>query len=141
MNQDNSHRGLIYQELVGNHLINLTGEEANIKASHGVDVTCGEYRVEVKGTKSLYQETIRKRTKKIDRQVRGWKGQPKFCPENITHFAFVLDECNVSSTPIIYMVDIKHIRERFEEYPNSEWVRFPVWWVWEHYDYKLSLIP
>ena len=141
INHDNSHRGLIYQDIVAKFLEEKTGLQATTAAHDGVDVRCGEYEVEVKGTKSLYQKTKLKKTKRRVHNVRGWKTQPKYCPDTITHFAFVLDEQHVSSKPIIYMVPIEYIRERFEKYPTSEWVHFPLWWVWDHYNYKLSRIP
>ena len=138
---DNDQRGLIYQEVVAEYFKELTGEEAIVKDSHGVDVECGKYHFEVKGTKSLYQPCKDKKTKRKFLSVRGWKTRPEDCPDSITHFAFVLDETHLSSKPIIYVVEIAYIRERFMEYPDSVYVRFPLHWVWDHYNYKLSRIP
>jgi len=139
LSEENNKSGYMYQEIVAEHLTELTGKEATVKRSHGIDVVCGEFNIEVKGTKNLHKGE--KRKGKTHYQVRGWKAAPHYCPAEITHFAFVLDEQHLCTFPLIYIVPISCIKQRFDQYPHSQWVHFPFHWVWSHYDFSLSKIP
>ena len=140
-NLSNDAWGSIYQEEVANYFKELTGETPIIRDTHGVDVICGEYYLEVKGTRQLFIENKVRTEKRIFKTIRGWKTRPVDCPDAITHFVFVLDDKNLSSKPIIYVVDIVHIRERFRQYPDAKVIWFPLHWVFDHYNFDLSRIP
>lgn len=139
LSQSNNERGYIYQEYVAEHLEELTGEKSTVTRSHGIDVICEKYSMEVKGTESFFQ-VVKKGKGKVH-MVRGWKSNPSQCPMGITHFAFVLVEKHLCTFPIIWVVPINEITKRFNEFPHSQWVKFPPHWVWDHYDFALSKIP
>lgn len=135
----NDQKGYLWQLDVAKHLEKITGQIATVCDTHGVDVICGDYRVEVKGTGSFYQKS--KINGKTRHAVRGWKGQVSTVPENLTHFAFVLDEEHVNTRAIIYLVGFEDVKKVFDKHPHSQWVYFRVHWVWEHYIYNISRIP
>ena len=139
ISEENNRKGYIYQEYVAEHLEELTGKKATITKSHGIDVICAKYNMEVKGTQNFFQIT-KKGNGKVH-MVRGWKTNPSQCPAGITHFAFVLAEKHLCTFPIIYVVPIEEIMKRFNEFPHSQWVKFAPHWVWNHYDFALSKIP
>lgn len=135
ISRENDANGEWYQTYIAEYLANRLGEIATVK-KHGVDVTCGDLRVEVKGTKNLFYSK-----KGGYYHVRGWKADQTACPESITHFVFVLIEEHMCDVPLIYVVAIKDIRKQFAKYPNSQWVSFRLPWVWDHYIFELSYIP
>lgn len=140
ISRDNDQRGWFYQKYVADYLQQKTGEKAIIKDTHGVDVVCGEFKLEVKGTKNLYQKSKKKKKHKF-LTVRGWKADQTACPDEVTHFAFVLTEEDICNYPLIYIVSIEDIKERFKQYPDSQWVHFQLHWVFNHYIRALSKIP
>lgn len=145
ISQNNDQRGSYYQQYVARHLSKITGDPAFVKDTHGIDLVCGDFKVEVKGTKSFYYGKKRYNKVKQRDTIRyshgGWKANKNCIPEDITHFAFVLDVKAFCGYPLIYFVDIKHIREHLAEYPNSNWVHFYFWWIIQYYIPELSNIP
>lgn len=144
--KENDVNGTAYQQYVGEFLRRKTGFIAIVTKKHGVDVICGDLQVEVKGTKNIFYK--RKKSKKTKKgqirnrsQQRGWKVDQITCPEDVTHFAFLLIEKNVCNAPLIYIVSIDDMKKHFAEYPDSQWVPFQLPWVWDHYISELSYIP
>lgn len=132
----NDRDGQWYQDLVAKHLEKLTNLDAEVNYNNrGIDVICGEYKIEVKGTKSLFQKTEKYHC------VRGWKSNRNCLSPELTHFAFVLNESDLSSKPLIYLVAYEDILKRYSKYPNSHWIHFPLWWIFENYIGNLSSLP
>lgn len=136
INRQNNEDGLLYREEVKQHLENLTGRKNELEKYHGPDLKIGSLQVEVKGTKSLYYTTVKRH------QIRGWKAHRSNIETNgLTHFAFVLKEKHICSQPLIYVIPISTVKQRANERPNSPWLFFPVWWIFENYEKNLSRVP
>lgn len=136
---ENDRNGSLYQKVVAEHLEKRTGLPVKITETHGIDIICGgKYFVEVKGMKNLFKKPSKK---KGQVQVNSWKADQTICPDGLTHFAFVLNEDYLCSQSFIYFVVIEDIKKRFHRKPTSQWVYFPLHWVWDHYILELSYIP
>jgi len=140
ISRQNDRDGEWYQDVVAKHLEKLTNLNAEIHYNNeGIDVVCGEYKIEVKGTRSLFQQIKTKKKHRKYHTIRGWKSNRNCLkyPE-LTHFAFVLNETDLSSKPLIYFVTLDDIMRRYNKFPNSHWVHFPLWWIFDNYVGSLS---
>lgn len=127
--------GALYREAVRHHLETVTGDKNDLKGWHGPDLRIGDMLIEVKGTKSLYY------VRNNYHQIRGWKAcRSNVETEGLTHCAFVLREKHLCSQPLIYVVPIGAVKDRASE-RSTDWIYFPVWWVFQSYDKKLSRVP
>ena len=135
--EQNHFDGEQYQIMVRDHLEGIV-EEYGVSRYRGVDVEVGDYRVEVKGTNSIFREQNGKN------YYVSWKTKIEYCPDEVTHFCFVLKDKRINPNPILYFVEIEKIRDYFYRHKalrhKSDWVFFPLHWVLEHYDSNISRI-
>lgn len=138
-NMRNDSQGEWYQEIAAEFYSQLFQEELTQNhQTQGIDLIFPSQKIEVKGMGSLLQRTKKGKNRY---HIRHWKIDQEHVNRETTFFSFVLFDEILFPDSILFSVEAALVYERLDQYSNSKWVWFPLWWVLESHIAKYSRLP
>jgi len=148
LGENNDFQGEWSQELVAKWLKQISGKDYEIQDTRGIDIICGDFKVEVKSISSLIQRNVHpisegkskydKRKRKCHYQLRHFKINHNQMFEDITHYAFVIKDDLLIPDPAILIVESHCINKFISRKKTSNWYHIPIWFVLENYSWDIS---
>lgn len=136
--EHNDFQGEWTQRLVADWFEELMGLPTVIKDTRGIDIYCGDMKVEVKSIRSIVR-TVKKTAKYPERsRMNGFKIDIEGIKPETTHYAFVTEDERVLAYPNIYVVEAKYVWEFINPEKKGSWGSVPLWWVLNNFNRHLS---